>query len=163
MIEITKDLKDRIRAHEGCVLEPYDDSLGKLTVGIGHLVQAHERKRFQVGVKITQEEADELFDVDLNRAAAGADELISKNIQVYGKRAGSKNIGDHDDLPQVIQEVLVEMVFQLGKTGVKQFRNMWASLKDKDFVSAGLHMKDSRWRKQTPKRCEHLSDLVANA
>ena len=97
------------------------------------------------------EEADELFDVDLNRAAAGADELILKNI------------GDHDDLPQVIQEVLVEMVFQLGKTGVKQFRNMWASLKDKDFVSAGLHMKDSRWRKQTPKRCEHLSDLVANA
>ena len=151
MIEITKDLKDRIRAHEGCVLEPYDDSLGKLTVGIGHLVQAHERKRFQVGVKITQEEADELFDVDLNRAAAGADELISKNI------------GDHDDLPQVIQEVLVEMVFQLGKTGVKQFRNMWASLKDKNFVEAAAHMKDSRWRKQTPKRCEHLSDLVANA
>ena len=51
MIEITKDLKDRIRAHEGCVLEPYDDSLGKLTVGIGHLVQAHERKRFQVLVQ----------------------------------------------------------------------------------------------------------------
>ena len=111
MIEITKNLRDRVKSHEGCVLEPYDDSLGKLTVGIGHLVQAHERKRFQLGVKITQEEADELFDIDLNRAAAGADELIIKNI------------GDHDDLPQVIQEVLVEMVFQLGKTGVKQFRN----------------------------------------
>ena len=102
MIEITKELKDRIRAHEGCVLEPYDDSLGKLTVGIGHLVQPHERKRFQVGVKITQEEADELFDVDLNRAAAGADELIIKNI------------GNHDDLPKIIHEVLVEilLVFQ---------------------------------------------------
>ena len=122
MIEITQDLKDRIRLHEGCVLEPYDDSLGKLTVGIGHLVMPNERKRFQVGVKITQEEADELFDIDINRAAAGADELIMKNI------------GNHDDLPKIIQEVLVEMVFQLGKTGVKQFRNMWASLKEKDFV-----------------------------
>ena len=60
------------------------------------------RKRFQEGVKITQEEADELFDIDLNRAAAGADELILKKI------------GSHDDLPQSIQEVLVEMVFQLG-------------------------------------------------
>ena len=151
MIEITQDLKDRIRLHEGCVLEPYDDSLGKLTVGIGHLVMPHERKRFQVGVKITQEEADELFDININRAAAGADELIMKNI------------GNHDDLPKIIQEVLVEMVFQLGKTGVKQFRNMWASLKEKDFVSASAHMKDSRWRKQTPKRCESLAELVANA
>ena len=112
---------------------------------------SHERKRFQVGVKITQEEADELFDIDINRAAAGADELIMKNI------------GSHDDLPKIIHEVLVEMVFQLGKTGVKQFRNMWASLKEKDFVSAAAHMKDSRWRKQTPKRCESLSELVANA
>jgi hypothetical protein len=40
---------------------------------------------------------------------------------------------------------------------------MWASLKEKDFVSAAAHMKDSRWRKQTPKRCESLSELVANA
>ena len=151
MIEITKNLRDRVKSHEGCVLEPYDDSLGKLTVGIGHLVQAHERKRFQLGVKITQEEADELFDIDLNRAAAGADELIIKNI------------GDHDDLPQVIQEVLVEMVFQLGKTGVKQFRNMWASLKEKDWPMAAMHMKDSRWRKQTKKRCEHLSKMVEMA
>ncbi|HCT53770.1 MAG TPA: hypothetical protein DF712_15065 [Balneola sp.] len=151
MIEITQDLKDRIRLHEGCVLEPYDDSLGKLTVGIGHLVMPHERKRFQVGVKITQEEADELFDIDLNRAAAGADELIMKNI------------GNHDDLPKIIHHVLVEMVFQLGKTGVKQFRNMWASLKEKDGEMAAMHMKDSRWHKQTKNRCESLAKIVASA
>ena len=102
MIKITDSLRERVRIHEGCVLEPYKDSLGKLTVGIGHLVQPHERKRFQEGVQITQEEADELFDIDLNRAAAGADDLILKKI------------GSHDDLPQSVQEVLVEMVFQLG-------------------------------------------------
>ena len=151
MIKITDSLRERVRIHEGCVLEPYKDSLGKLTVGIGHLVQPHERKRFQEGVKITQEEADELFDIDLNRAAAGADELILKKI------------GSHDDLPQSIQEVLVEMVFQLGATGVKQFRNMWASLKEKDGEMAAMHMKDSRWHKQTKNRCESLSKIVASA
>tara|TARA_R100000353_G_scaffold48356_2_gene38420 strand:+ start:6045 stop:6509 length:465 start_codon:yes stop_codon:yes gene_type:complete len=151
MIKITDSLRERVRIHEGCVLEPYLDSLGKLTVGIGHLVQAHERKRFQEGVKITQEEADELFDIDLNRAAAGADDLILKKI------------GSHDDLPQSIQEVLVEMVFQLGATGVKQFRNMWASLKEKDGEMAAMHMKDSRWHKQTKNRCESLAKIVASA
>lgn len=151
MIKITDSLRERIRIHEGCVLEPYKDSLGKLTVGIGHLVQPHERKRFQEGVQITQEEADELFDIDLNRAAAGADDLILKKI------------GNHDDLPQAIQEVIVEMVFQLGATGVKQFRNMWASLKEKDGEMAAMHMKDSRWHKQTKKRCESLAKIVATA
>mgnify|MGYP003136280724 FL=1 len=150
MIKITDSLRERVRIHEGCVLEPYKDSLGKLTVGIGHLVQPHERKRFQEGVKITQEEADELFDIDLNRAAAGADDLILKKI------------GSHDDLPQSIQEVLVEMVFQLGATGVKQFRNMWASLKEKDGEMAAMHMKDSRWHKQTKNRCESLAKIVAS-
>lgn len=151
MIKITDSLRERVRIHEGCVLEPYKDSLGKLTVGIGHLVQPHERKRFQEGVQITQEEADELFDIDLNRAAAGADDLILKKI------------GSHDDLPQAIQEVIVEMVFQLGATGVKQFRNMWASLKEKDGEMAAMHMKDSRWHKQTKKRCESLAKIVATA
>jgi GH24 family phage-related lysozyme (muramidase) len=33
MITITNSMRDRIRTHEGCVLEPYEDSLGKLTVG----------------------------------------------------------------------------------------------------------------------------------
>lgn len=151
MIKITNELRNRVRTHEGCVLEPYEDSLGKLTVGIGHLVQPHERKRFQKGVPITQEEVEELFDIDLNRAAAGADELIIKNI------------GDHDELPQSIQEVIVEMVFQLGANGVKQFRNMWASLKEKDWEMAASHMRDSRWFKQTPKRCESLCKIVRNA
>ena len=49
MIEITDSLKNRIRLHEGCVLEPYEDSLGKLTVAIGHLVQPHERKKISKG------------------------------------------------------------------------------------------------------------------
>ena len=87
----------------------------------------------------------------INRAAAGADELIIKKI------------GNHDDLPQSVQEVLVEMVFQLGATGVKQFRNMWASLKEKDGEMAALHMRDSRWHKQTKNRCESLAKIVATA
>ena len=151
MIKITDSLRARVQDHEGLRTSMYLDSLGKATVGIGHLVQPHERKRFQEGVQITQEEADELFDIDLNRAAAGADDLILKKI------------GSHDDLPQSVQEVLVEMVFQLGATGVKQFRNMWASLKEKDGEMAAMHMKDSRWHKQTKKRCESLAKIVATA
>ena len=101
MIEITDALRDQVRHHEGVRTAMYLDSLGKATIGIGHLILPHERERYAEGVEITMEEVEELFDIDLNRAAAGADELIAEKIG--------------HDLPQVIGEVLVNMCFQLGK------------------------------------------------
>jgi len=150
-IKITDELKARIRDHEGCVDTVYLDSLGKATIGIGHLVQAHERKRFKEGVKIDQEEIEDLFLIDLNRACAGAEQLISENYR------GDKR------LPQQIEHVLVEMVFQLGKTGVSKFKKMWKALSNGDKQEAKSQMKDSRWHSQTPVRCEALAEIVANS
>ncbi len=148
MIEITDELKARVIAHEGIVDELYLDSLGKATVGIGHLIQPHERDRFPKGKKISREEIDELFDIDINRAAAGADLLINECIG--------------HDLPQHVGEVIVEMVFQLGTQGVRNFKKMWKAMRVKDWKTASLEMQDSRWHQQTPKRCEELSEIIAN-
>ena len=62
-----------------------------------------------------------------------------------------------------IEHVIVEMVFQLGKTGVSKFKKMWKALSNGDRQEAATQMKDSRWFKQTPVRCEALADIVANA
>ena len=150
-IKITDELKARIRDHEGCVDTVYLDTLGKATIGIGHLVQPHERQRFKEGVKISTDEIEDLFLIDLNRACAGAEQLISENYR------GDKR------LPQAIENVIVEMVFQLGKTGVSKFKKMWKALSDGDKKQASLEMQDSRWHSQTPVRCEALAEIVANA
>ena len=150
-IKITDELKARIRDHEGCVDTVYLDTLGKATIGIGHLVQPHERQRFKEGVKISTDEIEDLFLIDLNRACAGAEQLISENYK------GDKR------LPQAIEHVIVEMVFQLGKTGVSKFKKMWRALSDGDRKQASLEMQDSRWHSQTPVRCEALAEIVANA
>ena len=150
-IKITDELKARIRDHEGCVDTVYPDTLGKATIGIGHLVQPHERQRFKKGVKISVDEIEDLFLIDLNRACAGAEQLISENYR------GDKR------LPQVIEHVIVEMVFQLGKTGVSKFKKMWKAMRVKDWKKAAEEMKDSRWHSQTPKRCEHLAEIIANS
>ena len=150
-IKITDELKARIRDHEGCVDTVYLDTLGNATIGIGHLVQPHERQRFKEGIKISVDEIEDLFLIDLNRACAGAEQLISENYR------GDKR------LPQVIEHVIVEMVFQLGKTGVSKFKKMWKALSDGDKKQASLEMQDSRWHSQTPVRCEALAEVVANA
>jgi len=148
MIKITDALKSRVQDHEGLLTSVYLDSLGKKTVGIGHLVQPHEMERFAEGVEIPMDEIMEIFEMDLNRAAAGADMLIEDNIG--------------HELPQHVGEVILEMVFQLGTTGVSKFKKMWKNMRVKKWKEAAEEMKDSRWHSQTPKRCEHLSEIVAN-
>ena len=148
MIELTDDLKARVRLHEGVRTQMYLDSLGKATIGIGHLIKPHERERYAEGVEISMDEVEELFEMDLNRAAAGAESLIKECIG--------------HDLPPHIEEVILEMVYQLGTQGVRNFKNMWKAMRVKDWKKASEEMKDSRWHKQTTKRCESLAEIVAN-
>jgi lysozyme len=148
MIKITDELRARVQDHEGLRTSVYLDSLGKKTVGIGHLVRHFEEERFAEGVEIPMEEILEIFEMDLNRAAAGADMLIEDNVG--------------HDLPQHVAEVVLEMVFQLGTTGVSKFKKFWKALRVKDYKTAAAEMQDSRWHSQTPKRCESLAEIVAN-
>jgi|TARA_E500000318_G_scaffold30908_3_gene30646 lysozyme len=148
MIKLTDELRARVQDHEGLRTSVYLDSLGKKTVGIGHLVRHFEEERFAEGVEIPMEEILEIFEMDLNRAAAGADMLIEDNVG--------------HDLPQHVAEVVLEMVFQLGTTGVSKFKKFWKALRVKDYKTAAAEMQDSRWHSQTPKRCESLAEIVAN-
>ena len=150
-IKITDELKARIRDHEGCRDEVYLDSLGKATIAIGHLVQPHEKERFKPGVKISADDIEDLFLIDLNRACAGAEQLIGELYK------------GNTRLPQIIEHVIVEMVFQLGKTGVSKFRKFWKALSDGNKKEAAAQMIDSRWHDQTPIRCKELASLVENA
>jgi GH24 family phage-related lysozyme (muramidase) len=148
MIELTDSLKDRVRIHEGVRTTMYLDSLGKATIGIGHLIKPHERERYAEGVEISMDEVEELFEMDLNRAAAGAESLIQECIG--------------HDLPPHVEEVILEMVYQLGTQGVRNFSKMWKAMRVKDWKKASEEMKDSRWHKQTTKRCESLAEIIAN-
>ena len=147
MIKLTDELRARVQDHEGLRTSVYLDSLGKKTVGIGHLVRHFEEERFAEGVEIPMEEILEIFEMDLNRAAAGADMLIEGNVG--------------HDLPQPVSEVILEMVYQLGTNGVRKFSNMWKAMREKRWKDAATEMKDSRWHKQTTKRCESLAEIVA--
>ena len=74
---------------------------------------------------------------------------------------------DADDLIKTkiadkAREVIIEMVYQLGKTGVSKFKNMWSALQESppNYFEAHVQMLDSRWNKQTPGRCVELSETM---
>ena len=138
-------VKERIKEHEGFRDTVYLDSLGKRTVGYGHLcVEDH----WEDGKKYDKEYLDEIFDKDFQNAADQCEDLCN----------------DYElDLPETITDVLIEMIFQLGIGNVMKFKKMIAALQEKDFETASLEMLDSRWASQTPSRAEELSLIVKEA
>ena len=64
------------------------------------------------------------------------------------------------DIDERAEEIIIEMVFQLGRTGVKKFRNMWKALAEKNYIGASFEMLDSKWAKQTPNRAKSMAELM---
>ena len=136
-------LMQSVKKHEGYRNKVYLDTLGKRTVGVGHLCV----EDFWEDDKEYEERF--LMDIlaeDLQNAIKGAREL--------------KEEYDCTDIDEIAQEILVEMVFQLGKTGVSKFKNMWKALSEKNYIGASYEMLDSRWAKQTPNRAKAMADLM---
>ena len=135
-------LEERVKLHEGFVSKIYLDSLSKKTIGWGHLITPDDH--FKEGVEYSKEELEDVFQKDLKRAINEADDLIKTKIADKAR------------------EVIIEMVYQLGKTGVSKFKNMWSALQESppNYFEAHVQMLDSRWYKQTPNRCGELSETM---
>ena len=136
-------LKKRIREHEGYRDRPYLDSLGKATIGFGHLIT--EEDEFEEGKQYPKEQLLKLFDKDFAKAEMGADQLV----------------GHIQELHIEAKNIVTEMVFQLGTQGVRNFKNMISALEERNYQRASMEMLDSRWHAQTTNRCESLSKIMA--
>ena len=132
-----------VKEHEGFRSKVYLDTLGKRTVGYGHLcVEDHweDDKEYEWGY------LEEILHNDLREAIAGADELIEQH--------------NCKDLEGQAKEVVVEMIFQLGKTGVSKFKKMWEALSEYNYIGASFEMLDSKWANQTPNRAKKMAALM---
>ena len=136
-------LMESVKKHEGYRNKVYLDTLGKRTVGVGHLCVEdfwEDDKEYEEKFLM------EILAEDLQNAIKGAREL--------------KEEYDCTDIDEIAQEIIVEMVFQLGKTGVSKFKNMWKALAEKNYIGASYEMLDSRWAKQTPNRAKNMANQM---
>ena len=136
-------LLESVKKHEGYRNKVYLDTLGKRTVGVGHLCVEdfwEDDKEYEEKFLMT------ILEHDLQTAIKGAKELME----------------DHGcaDIDEQAEEILIEMVFQLGKNGVSKFRNMWKALAEKNYIGASYEMLDSRWAKQTPNRAKAMAKTM---
>jgi len=124
--------------HEGRIGHVYKDSLGYLTIGVGHLVD--ERK----GGKLPEHIIDALLDYDM---AEHWTELLEKLPWVQ-------------NLDDVRQAVLLDMAFNLGVDGLLKFKNTLRLVHEADYRAASRNMLDSLWARQVKTRAVRLSRMM---
>lgn len=131
-------LKQQLIVDEGYRSTVYRDSLGYMTVGIGHLVQPADNLHF--GDYADNERVMAFFEHDVNHAIEGAKSIFKS----------------FDDMPEDVQQVVVNMVFNLGATGLSVFKKFIAAVKAGNWAQAAEEMKDSIWYTQTGCRSRRL-------
>jgi GH24 family phage-related lysozyme (muramidase) len=143
-------LKEQIKRHEGEVLEIYEDSLGYLTFGVGHLVKEDDPEYGQpAGTPVSQERVDEVYEIDF-------DKHVEETVHLFESKGGE----DFYALPEDIQHVLINMTFNLGGTRFGKFNNMWKGVIENDWEKVAVEMEDSRWFKQVGRRSIELQEIV---
>lgn len=64
------------------------------------------------------------------------------------------------DSPDDVRDVLVEMAYQLGVSGLLKFKKTLKLITDRKYMEASVEMLDSLWARQTPNRAKKLSKVV---
>lgn len=126
----------------------YLDSLGKPTVGIGHLLDdSSPYKNLKVGDTITQEEGKQLFYADVAEAIKGVQSAIEQ----------------HPKLQYVELEALVDVQFQMGNKVWNDFTDTMKLIDAGKYLEASEEAMNSEWAKQTPSRAKAFSDALKYA
>jgi lysozyme len=143
--------RDRVQKQlaidEGVVYEVYLDHLGYPTFGIGHLILDEDpEKGFAVGHSVDPERVTEAFQRDLDIA-------ITECAMLYDL---------WNTYPGEVQEILVNMMFNLGRPRLSGFKNFKKAVDAGDWVTAGIEGRDSKWYRQVGARAERLMVRMEN-
>jgi len=129
------DIYEQLLRDEGIRLKPYQDTVGKWTIGVG-------RNLSDKG--ISEEEARVLLEDDVEEVSRG----LLKALPWY------------TDLNEARQGVLENMAFNLGLAGLLAFHNTLTLMEKGDFDGAATAMLASRWATQVKDRAERLADQL---
>ena len=138
-------LREQLKIDEGCVYEIYNDHLGYATFGIGHLVRPDDPENGSpVGTKVSEDRVADAFDDDIEIVLSDCNKLYP----------------DFEDLPEEVQQIIANMMFNLGRPRLSKFVGMKRGVDAKDWNSAADEMVDSRWYRQVGARAERLVDRM---
>lgn len=136
-------VRDQLMYDEGVEYEIYLDHLGYPTCGIGHwITEEDEEYGLPVGTKVSRQRVFELFERDL-------EVTVDECYALYGE-------WEFNNFPDEVQEILVNMMFNLGRTRLSKFVKMNKAVEEGTWWLAAAEGRDSLWYRQVTNRAERL-------
>ena len=121
----TDKLKRELEADEGCVYAVYLDHLDLPTFGIGHLIRKNDPEYgLEVGAAVSSERVLEAFEEDIQVVLDDCENLYQ----------------DFGDLPEEVQLIIANMMFNLGYPRLSKFKGMKAGVDARDWQKAADEM-----------------------
>ena len=140
-------LRKQLEIDEGIKHDIYLDHLGLPTFGIGHLItDADPESGQEVGTAISDERVRQAFEADVVSVIEDCNKLYN----------------DFDELPEEVQQIVANMMFNMGYGRLSKFKGMKRGVDAKDWNLAADEMVDSRWYKQVTNRANRLVDRMRN-
>lgn len=128
-------LKARLSLDEDRRKKPYQCSAGKLTIGVGRNLEDRG---------LLDDEIDLLLSNDIRDSIGDCRRLVRS----------------FDQLSDVRQEVLVNMMFNLGYARLSGFKKFLDALSRSDWTEAANQMLDSKWADQVGNRADRLAKAM---
>ena len=140
-----QQLREQLEIDEGVKYVIYLDHLGLPTFGIGHLVTKTDPESGQaVGTTVSRERVAECFENDL-------DGVIKDCNKLYY---------NFEDLPEEVQQIIANMMFNMGRTRLSKFKGMKRGIDSLNWNQAADEMVDSRWYRQVTNRAQRLVERM---
>jgi GH24 family phage-related lysozyme (muramidase) len=134
-------LRSRLEVDEGVRYEIYLDHLGYPTFGIGHLVIPNDPENgLSSGTAVSEERVAECFEQDVASVIEDCHKLYN----------------DFDELPEEAQQIIANMMFNMGYTRLSKFKGMKKGVDTRDWNVAANEMMDSKWYQQVKIRATRL-------
>lgn len=128
-------LRQQLEIEEGVRLKPYVDTVGKVTIGIGHNLTDNG---------ISQAVCDAIFKED----ALGVVNDLNNNLPWW------------QTLDDVRQRVLADLCFNMGISTLLTFNDFLGYMKAGNWLAAALDLQHTKWASQVGQRALKLSHML---
>lgn len=135
---------DMLRLNEGLRGEIYKDSEGHETIGYGHKLTDLDKVSGIYNGGISEETAQKLMEEDYNSHKAEVRRVVP-NIDRY---------------PNHVQDVVYDMGYNLGPTGLSEFKNMLGAIDIGDYVTGAKELMNSTYARQTGDRAKRNANRL---
>jgi len=140
-----EQLREQLEIDEGVKYEIYNDHLGYATFGVGHLVlESDPEFGDPIGAPVSESRVIEAFEQDC--------ENVLRDCHILYE--------DFDSLPEEAQQVIANMMFNMGRPRLSKFKGMKRGVDSRNWNAAADEMVDSAWYRQVTNRADRLVERI---